>query len=53
MCVHYCLGRNADKAEKISVMLPPDILSIIKAKVEDSVYASTSELIHEAILLWQ
>ena len=45
--------KDADKAEKISITLPPDMLSIIKAKVKEGVYASTSEVIREAMRLWQ
>lgn len=42
-----------DKAEKISITLPPDMLNIIREKVKDGAYASTSEVIREAMRLWQ
>ena len=42
-----------DKAEKISITLPLDMLNHIKEKVKDGAYASTSEVIREAMRLWQ
>ena len=45
--------KRTDKAEKISITLPPDMLNIIREKVKDGVYASTSEVIREAMHLWQ
>lgn len=45
--------KEADKAEKISITLPPDMLSVIREKVKTGVYASTSEVIREAMRLWQ
>ncbi|MCH9639600.1 MAG: type II toxin-antitoxin system ParD family antitoxin [Betaproteobacteria bacterium] len=45
--------KNTDKAEKISITLPPDMLSLIKEKVKGGDYASTSEVIREAMRLWQ
>ncbi len=42
-----------DKAEKISITLPPDMLNMIKEKVESGAYGSTSEVIREAMRLWQ
>ena len=47
------LMERSDKAEKISITLPPDMLSVIKGKVEAGHYASTSEVIREAMRLWQ
>ena len=47
------MGQITDKAEKISITLPPDMLSDIKERVEAGHYASTSEVIREAIRLWQ
>lgn len=44
---------RADKAEKISITLPPDMLSEIKEKVKAGHYGSTSEVIREAMRLWQ
>ena len=46
------MGRTY-KAEKISITLPPDMLSDIREKVEAGHYASTSEVIREAMRLWQ
>lgn len=45
--------KEVDKAEKISITLPPDMLSIIREKVKNGTYASTSEVIREAMRLWQ
>lgn len=42
-----------EKAEKISITLPPDMLLDIKKKVKAGSYASTSEVIREAMRLWQ
>ena len=44
---------RTDKAEKISITLPPDMLSDIKGVVAAGQYASTSEVIREAMRLWQ
>lgn len=44
---------RTEKAEKISITLPPDMLSDIKEKVEAGQYGSTSEVIREAMRLWQ
>ena len=33
-----------DKAEKISITLPPDMLNIIREKVKDGAYASQARL---------
>lgn len=40
-------------AEKISITLPPDMVRLIRDKVESGAYASTSEVIREAMRLWQ
>ncbi len=42
-----------DKAEKISVTLPPEMLAAIKEKVQSGMYGSTSEVIRDAMRLWQ
>ncbi len=44
---------RTDKAEKISITLPLDMLTDIKKKVKAGAYASTSEVIREAMRLWQ
>jgi antitoxin ParD1/3/4 len=43
----------SDKAEKISITLPQDMLQNIKSKVQAGHYGSTSEVIREAMRLWQ
>lgn len=45
--------KQSDRAEKISITLPHDMLVVIKHKVETGEYASTSEVIREAMRLWQ
>ncbi len=42
-----------EKAERITITLPPEMLSSIKQKVKSGSYGSTSELIREAMRLWQ
>ena len=42
-----------EKAERITITLPPEMLSSIKQKVSSGSYGSTSELIREAMRLWQ
>ena len=44
---------QTDKAERITISLPPDMLATIKNKVQSGAYGSTSELIREAMRLWQ
>jgi antitoxin ParD1/3/4 len=44
---------SLQKAEKISITLPPDMLLSIKTKVKAGLYGSTSEVIREAMRLWQ
>lgn len=44
---------TVDKAEKISITLPPDMLMSIKQQVQSGSYGSTSEVIREAMRLWQ
>ena len=41
------------KAERITITLPPDMLFSIKQKVKSGSYGSTSELVREAMRLWQ
>ncbi|MEW6290088.1 MAG: type II toxin-antitoxin system ParD family antitoxin [Thermodesulfobacteriota bacterium] len=36
-----------------TITLPPDMLATIKNKVQSGAYGSTSELIREAMRLWQ
>jgi len=45
--------KHGDKAEKISLTLPPEMLNIIREKVKNGAYVSTSEVIREAMRLWQ
>ncbi len=42
-----------EKAEKVSITLPYDMLVSIKDKVREGLYGSTSEVIREAMRLWQ
>jgi len=42
-----------EKAERVTITLPPEMLAAIKDKVETGAYGSTSELIREAMRLWQ
>ena len=42
-----------EKAERITITLPPDMLASIKKEVRSGSYASTSELIREAMRMWQ
>jgi len=39
--------------EKISIALPPDMIAILRAAVESGEYASTSEVIREALRGWK
>ena len=41
-----------DMAEKLSITLPADMVSIIKARVQSGSYASTSEVLREAVRSW-
>jgi antitoxin ParD1/3/4 len=41
------------KAERITITLPPEMLATTKNKVKSGAYGSTSELIREAMRLWQ
>jgi len=40
-------------AEKLSITLPPSMVALIKSHVETGAYASSSEVIREAMRLWQ
>ena len=40
-------------AEKISITVTPEMLRLIRESVEASEYASTSEVIRDAMRLWQ
>ena len=42
-----------EKAERITITLPPDMLASIKKEVSSGSYGSTSELIREAMRMWQ
>jgi len=44
---------QTEKAERITITLPPDMLATIKKKVQAGSYGSTSELIREAMRQWQ
>ena len=40
-------------AAKISITLPPEMLELIQSKVRSGAYASTSEVVREAMRDWQ
>ena len=40
-------------AEKLSITLPSEMVRTIKEKVEAGIYESTSEVIREALRIWQ
>ena len=40
-------------AEKISITVTPEMLRVIRESVEAGEYASDSEVIHDAMRLWQ
>ena len=40
-------------AEKISITMPPDMMKLVRASVESGEYASTSELMRDAVTIWQ
>lgn len=44
---------DTEKAQRITITLPPDMLASIKKEVSSGTYGSTSELIREAMRLWQ
>lgn len=39
--------------EKISIALTPDLAALVRQAVEDGYYASTSEIVREALRDWQ
>jgi len=44
---------HSEKAERITITLPPDMLAAIKTKVQSGAYGSTSEVIREAMRFWE
>ncbi len=40
-------------AEKISITVTPETLKLVRASVESGEYASTSEVVRDALRLWQ
>jgi antitoxin ParD1/3/4 len=44
---------QTEKAERITITLPPDMLATIKSKVHSGAYGSTSEVIREAMRFWE
>lgn len=40
-------------AEKISITMTPEMMRVIRASVESGEYASTSEVLRDAIRIWQ
>ena len=44
---------QTEKAERITITLPPDMLAAIKAKVQSGAYGSTSEVVRESMRFWE
>lgn len=44
---------HPEKAERITITLPPEMLAAIKTKVSSGAYGSTSEVIREAMRVWE
>lgn len=42
-----------EKAERVTITLPPEMLATIKSKVQSGAYGSTSEVIREAMRFWE
>jgi antitoxin ParD1/3/4 len=42
---------QTEKAERITITLPPDMLAAVKKQVSSASYGSTSEVIREAVRL--
>ncbi|MDL2269847.1 type II toxin-antitoxin system ParD family antitoxin [Desulfosarcina sp. OttesenSCG-928-A07] len=43
---------HTEKAGQVTITLPPDLLAVIKSKVQSGVYGSASDVIREAMRLW-
>lgn len=43
---------HTEKAGHVTITLPPDLLAVIKSKVQSGVYGSASDVIREAMRLW-
>jgi antitoxin ParD1/3/4 len=46
-------ARSVQKVEKMSIALTPEMAGAVRAAVESGDYASTSEVIREALRLWK
>jgi antitoxin ParD1/3/4 len=46
------MGMEPQKAEKLSITLPPEMARMIREKVSTGAYGSNSELIREALRGW-
>jgi len=44
---------QTEKAERITITLPPNMLASIKRKVQSGAYGSTGEVIREAMRFWE
>ena len=44
---------QTEKAERVTITLPPEMLASIKDKVQSGAYGSTSEVIREAMRFWE
>lgn len=41
------------QSEKLSISLPADMVRMIRRQVDEGAYASTSDVIREALTMWQ
>jgi antitoxin ParD1/3/4 len=49
----YATEREMPNAEKISVTITPDMLRVIRESIEAGEYASASEVLRDAMRVWQ
>lgn len=43
---------HTEKAGRVTITLPPDMLAMIESKIQSGVYESASDVIREAMRLW-
>ena len=46
-------GRPMTAAKRLSITLPPDLAEMVRTKVQSGDYASSSDVIRDALRLWQ
>jgi antitoxin ParD1/3/4 len=51
--MNFSYRKRMGKVEKISIALPPDMIADVKAAVEQGEYATTSEVIRDALRDWR